>query len=208
MNSSQKVNNKKEVNNQIKSKELFKEIQSKYILEKIFDNLDKKISLILIKYNKNIKKRINIDIKDYKDYSELIEIEIKPINNKYGKFINVKNENKNFYHIYFNNDKKKEIKRNYINEKEEIKIIKIIIDHQIKSFEYLFYNCNYIESINFKKFYRNNINNMSYMFSKCQSLKELNLNHFNTNNVTDMNHMFYGCSSLKELNLNNFNTKM
>ena len=128
MNSSQKVNNQKEVNNQIKSKDLFKEIQSKYILEKIFDNLDKKISLILMKYNKNIKKRINIDIKDYKDYSELIEIEIKPINNKYGKFINIKNENKKYYHIYFNNDKKKEIKRNYINEKEEIKIIKIIID--------------------------------------------------------------------------------
>ena len=57
--------------------------------------------------------------------------------------------------IYFNNNKD-EIKRNFINKDEEIKII-IIIDYQIKSFEKLFYDCECIESINFKKFYRNNI---------------------------------------------------
>ena len=43
-------------------------------------------------------------------------------------------------------------------------MIKIIIDYQIKSFELLFYECKCIESINFKKFYRNNINNMENMF--------------------------------------------
>ena len=71
-----------------------------------------------IKYNKNIKNRINISIKDYKDYSELyslIEIEIKPIKNKYGKFININKENKIYYHINFNN--KKEIKTNYLKKK-------------------------------------------------------------------------------------------
>ena len=38
----------------------------------------KKKSLDIIKYNKNIQKRINISIKDYKEYSEIyssIEIE-------------------------------------------------------------------------------------------------------------------------------------
>ena len=49
---------------------------------------------------------------------------------------------------------------NNINIEEEIKIIKIIIEHKIKSFERLFLNCECIESIYFKKFYRNNINNM------------------------------------------------
>ena len=52
----------------------------------------KKKSLEIIKYNNNIKNRINISIKDYKEYSEIyssIEIEIKPVNNKYGKFINI-----------------------------------------------------------------------------------------------------------------------
>ena len=70
--------------------------------------------------------------------------------------------------------------------------IKIIIDYQVKSFKELFSRCECIESINFKKFYRNNnITNMSYMFFGCSSLKELNLTNFNTNNVTDMCGMFY-----------------
>ena len=56
---------------------------------------------------------------------------------------------------------------NNINIEEEIKIIKIIIDYQIKSFEELFSFCGFIESINFKKFYRNNIINMKGMFRSC-----------------------------------------
>ena len=86
-----------------------------------------------------MKKRINININDYKEYSELIEIEIKLVKNKYGKFINIKDEDIKYYHIFFNNNRE-EIKKNYINENEKIKIIKIIIDYQIKSFKVLFDN--------------------------------------------------------------------
>ena len=110
------------------------------------------------------------------------------------------NENEIYYHIYFN-DNKEEIKRNYFNKNDNVSKIKIIIDYQVKSFEELFYYCECIEYINFKKFYRNNINNMGSMFWECSSLKELNLSNFNTNNVTNMEGMFYECSSLKELNL-------
>ena len=152
-------------------------------------------SLSIIKYNKKIQKRLNINIKDYKEYSEIytsIEIEIIPIKNKYGRFINIKGD-KSYYHIYFNDDKK-EIKKYSINYDDKISKIKIIIDYQIKCFEDLFYNCDCIESINFKKFHRNNITNMSCMFYKCSSLKELNLNNFNTNNVINMSLMFRGCS--------------
>ena len=88
----------------------------------------KKKSLDIIKYNKNIKERINISIKDYKEYSELIEIEIKPIKMKYGEFINM-NKNEIYYHIYFN-DNKDELKRNYFNENDNVSKIKIIIDYQ------------------------------------------------------------------------------
>ena len=72
--------------------------------------------------------------------------------------------------------------------------IKIIIDYQVKSFKGLFFNSKCIESITFKKFYRNNITDMSEMFCGCSSLKELNLTNFNTNNVTDMSFMFSRCS--------------
>ena len=141
---------------QIKSYAKYEKIKADYFLIKVFDNLEKKIKLYIVKYNKKIKKRINININDYKEYSELIEIEIKSGNNKYGKFINLKNEDKLYYHIYFNNNNNnEEIKRNYINKNEQINIIKIIIDNKIESLKKLFFNCKCIESINFKKFYRN-----------------------------------------------------
>ena len=197
-------------NVQLKFKGNFKNIDSKYILKKIFDNLETKRILYLIKLNKKLKKILNININDYKEYSEIfssIELELKPINNKYiyDKFINIEKEDEKYLHMYFNN-KKEDTKRNYCNEDEKIRIIKIIIDYKFKSFEKLFKDCNCVESINFKKFNRNNITNMARMFYECSSLKELNLNNFNTNNVTNMSGMFYRCSALKELNLNNFNT--
>ena len=95
--------------------------------------------------------------------------------------------------------KKKEIKNTSLYIDDSVSKISIIIDYQIKSFSGLFYNCEYIESIKFKKFYRNNITDLSSMFWGCSSLKELNLNNFNTNNVIDMSSMFYGC--LDELKL-------
>jgi len=190
-----------------KPKDIFKIVKSDFFLRKLFNNLLKKKSLDIIKYNNNIKDRMSINVKDYKEYSGIyssIEIEIKPVNNKFGKFINI-NKDKEYYHIYFN-DNKEEIKRNYLNENENVEKIKIIIDYQIKSFYDLFENCKCIEHIYFKKFYRNNINNMRFMFYGCSSLKELNLSNFNTINVIDMRYMFSGCSSLKQLNLSKFNT--
>ena len=59
----------------------------------------------------------------------------------------LKKEDEQYYHIYFNNNKE-EIKRNYIN-KDEIKIIKIIIDYKIESLEKLFGDCECIESMKF-----------------------------------------------------------
>ena len=196
----------------INSNNKLNEVKSDFFLKILFEFIiPKRKSLEIIKYNKYIQKRINITIKDYKTYCETyssIEIEIIPKKdiNEYAKFINIKNEDKKYYHIYFNNNKNKEIKRTNINKNEIVTKINIIIDHQIKSFLGLFKSCYFIESINFKKFYRNNIIDMSNMFSGCLSLKELDLTNFNTDNVADMSWMFCGCELLKELNLTKFNT--
>ena len=150
--------------NDVKSNDLFQNIKSSYILQKIFDILSKRKSLNIMKYNKNIQQRNNININDYKELLEIyseIELEIIPANDKYGKFINIKNGNEINYHIYLDN--KEETERNYLNEKEQINSIKVIIDYQELSFEDLFSECKCIKSINFKKFYRKNINNMSYV---------------------------------------------
>ena len=214
-----KENNKE--NENAKPNHIIENIKSRYILSKIIDIMPKKKKLEIIKYNKRIQNRLNLDIKDYKEYLEIyssIEIEIIPTKNKYSKFININENDKLYYHIYFN-DNKEEIKNKYrikeengvtkheyyIKKEDKVTKINIIIDYQVKSFKELFYKCRCIKSINFKKFYRNNITDMSYMFDGCSSLKELNINNFNTNNVTNMACMFSGCSSLKLLRFKSFN---
>jgi len=211
MDSKDIINTEKEIEklNLIKSKNKLINIKSDYFLQKLFNNMQKRISLKIIKCNMNIQKRINVNINTYKDFSEIfssIELEIIPIQNKYGPFIRIKEEDLKYFHIYFNNNKEEEIKKTELNKKDKISKINVIIDYQIQSFFDLFSYCKCIESINFKIFYRNNVTDMSYMFDGCSSLKDLNLSNFNTNNVTNMKCMFFGCSSLKELNLYNFNT--
>ena len=70
---------------------------------------------------------MKININDYIEYSQIyssIEIELKIEDNKYCQFINIPNEDKEYYHIYFNNSKE-EIKRTYLNEDEKVKMIRI-----------------------------------------------------------------------------------
>ena len=186
----------------------FENLKDENLFIKIFDNMAKKKALEIIKWNKKIQQRLNLDIKNYKDYSQRyssIEIELKLADNQYGKFINISHEYKDYYHIYFNNSTEEEDKIN-IDEDDNVQSIKIKIDYQIKSFEKLFSDCKCIESITFNKFYRTNIIDMSFMFYYCKSLKELDFSNFNTNNVNDMSCMFQGCSSLEELHISNFNT--
>ena len=117
---------------------------------------------------------MNLTVNDYKTYSKQfssIEIEIIPAKDKFGIFINIK-EKQEYYHIYFN-DNKEEIKKNEFNQEDKVSKINIIIDYHILSLEELFSNCKCIESITFKKFYRNNISNMRRMFDNCISLQNL-----------------------------------
>ena len=157
-----KENNKE--NESAKPNPPFESLKSDYFLQKLYDNMTKKKKLEIVKYNKRIQNRINLSVKNYKEYSEAftpIEIEIILTKDKYGKFININENDKLYYHIYFN-DNKEEIKNKYeIDEQDKIRKIKIIIDYQVKSFKKLFCDCKCIESINFKKFYRNNV---EYLF--------------------------------------------
>ena len=74
----------KNQNKDIKSDQqnsILQNIKSNYILKRIYDNILKKKSLEIMNYNKKMQNRINLNIKDYKEYSEKftqIEIEIIP----------------------------------------------------------------------------------------------------------------------------------
>ena len=188
-------------------------IRSHNILQKIFNNLELKQELKLIKYNKWIQERIGIKKNDYKNFTKII-IEIIPA--KYRKtvgekefevntFVNIDEGYESYFHIYFNNDNK-EVNRNYIKEEDKIKKIKIILDREVNSLTGLFKKCS-VEKIDFKQLFRENITDMSYMFCNCTSLKKIKFSNFNTNNVTNMSFMFSGCVSLKSINLSLFNTK-
>ena len=152
-----KENNKE--NESAKPNPITENIKSDYFLRKLYDNMPKKKKLEIVKYNKKVQKRLDLGVKDYKEYSETyssIEIEIIPAKGEYGKFINIKENDKLYYHIYFN-DNKEEIKNKYkIDEKDKVTKIKVIIDYQVKSFKELFKGCECIKSINFTKIYRFN----------------------------------------------------
>ena len=207
--SNQQDNEKEELKNK-KPKNKLGNIKSDYFIIILFNYLQRNKALQIIQYNKKTQRKLKINnIEDYKEYSETyssIELEIIPVNYKYGIFINIFNKaNEKYFHIYFNDDKE-EIKRNYINPNDNVTKINITIDYPIKSFYALFCGCECIESINFKKFYRNNIISMQEMFIRCTSLKEINLSNFNTDNISSMRYMFANCSLLKKLDVSSLNT--
>ena len=89
---------------------ILKKVNSKYILQQIFDIQKQNKSLNIIRYNKKLKQMLKINIKHYIKRYSIIEIEIIPKENEYGNFINYDEKNESHYHIYFN-DNKEEVKR-------------------------------------------------------------------------------------------------
>ena len=133
-------------------------IRNKYLLKNILDYVERKQCLSLIKYNKALQKKLDISIKDYKEYNQ-IEIEVIPtIENTYGEYlkcIKFPEDNKSYYHIYLYDQNNKIIEDNHKDEDEiEISKIKIIIDAEVKSLKGLFNSCYKLQEVNFIKFNR------------------------------------------------------
>ena len=185
---------------------MLKKIKSQFFISKIFDYMKKNKSLEIIKINRSIQKLMKIDLNRYRECSTVIIVELVPLKNAVGKFINIKEGEEKYFHIFFN-DSKIEIKKTELKEGDNVSKIKIKIDYQVTSLAQLFQCCNCIQSIRFTNFYRKNITDMSYMFYECTSLIDLDLTIFTTDNVTNMSFMFSRCMSLKKLDLSNFNTK-
>ena len=116
----------------IASHNQLKNVKSHYIIQIIFEYMTERKSLETIRYNKCIQKRININIYHYKAYFETktsIELDIIPMKGKYGKFININEEDKKYFHIYFNDNKKKEIENTSLYKDDKVSKILIIIDY-------------------------------------------------------------------------------
>ena len=88
-------------------------LQSDYFIQKFFKYITERKTLETIRHNKSIQKRVGISINHYKSYSETktsIELDIIPMKGECDKFININEEDKNYFHIYFNDNKKKKLK--------------------------------------------------------------------------------------------------
>ena len=69
INNASKDNNKE--NKSATQNPIIENIKSRYILQKLYDNIPIKKKLGIVKYNKKIQNRLNLSIKDYKEYSEI-----------------------------------------------------------------------------------------------------------------------------------------
>ena len=102
-----------------------KKIKSEFFIQIIFEQIEKVRLFKIIKVNRNIQQKLKINIDTYKEYSvthSTIKLEIVPVPNSIGKFINIKKDEGKYFHIYFN-DNKEEINRTKL--KSEDKVSKI-----------------------------------------------------------------------------------
>ena len=110
-----KLNKSKNIFINLKSDYFIRKLKSDYFLQKLFGYIQTRISLKIIKYNINLQKRLNININKYKDFSEKfssIELEIIPIQNEFGDFIQIDEEDKKYFHMFLMVIKKKLKKQN------------------------------------------------------------------------------------------------
>ena len=111
----------------IKLKDKLENIKSDYFLEKICGYLKRNRTLKIFKCSKKNQKRLKLNINSYKNYSEIfspIEIGLKIIKHEPNKleqflmenekeepkpikFINIKEEEKEYFHIYLNEKKRR-----------------------------------------------------------------------------------------------------
>ena len=99
-----------------------------YFIRKFFEYILKRKSLEIIKYNKNIQKRIDISKSLQTLFWTIFIYRIRNNTNKneYGKFISFELKDEEHYYIYFNNNKDNEIKVTSIKENDNVSKINII----------------------------------------------------------------------------------
>lgn len=70
----------------------------------------------------------------------------------------------------------------------------------VTDMSYMFYNCQYLESIDISHFNTENVVDMSNMFYWC-GIRDIDLSSLDLSNVTNMSHMFGMCRKLRAANL-------
>ena len=209
---------------------ILNKIKSKDILKELFTFVGEKIELNLLKYNKFLQNRVDLSLKDYESFKNIIifiKFDVDYVNELRNEYKELKNkiDNKN----YENEEQKKKLTGDLNSKEQELKksrfmglpffnqyreFIKIFyITGQDKSEEAensAFYNfldeSKPIPDIKISIDKNANITDCFSMFANCTTVKEIEFVKFYTKDVTSMRHMFYFCSHLRHLDLTNFDT--
>ena len=202
-----------------------KNVKSEFILKKVCGFVFLPRLLNIIKYNKELRKALEVTLDDYKGLTIIAVFDVE--DNEKVEYI-IKNKTDHIKNSIYKVECKEEdetkkitvVARYSVN--EFVKIYKKLENDNLfkkncgdkeedidsldgknrKVFITLFSNAKSLKLIGLNIFGEK----LSKLFSSFTKLEELDLSSFNTTNVTNMSFMFSKCSSLKELNLNNFNT--
>lgn len=75
----------------------------------------------------------------------------------------------------------------------------------VNTMQYMFYNCNYLETVKLPTSRTNICAGTQNMFKSCGGLKTIDLSGLITNKIMNMDSMFWGCASLTSVNLGEVN---
>ena len=81
-----------------------------------------------------------------------------------------------------------------------------VFNNLLKSTNFMFFNCEYLNSLDLSRLDTQNVINMGWMFNQCRALTNLNLSNLDTRKVKNMALMFNECVNLKFIDLSSFNT--
>ena len=195
-------------------------ISSAIVLKKVFNALDKHKRLKYMNRNKKLRRRLDINVNDYRLYYENktpIIIEIIPIENhsnpvftpmdEYKKYITYKIENG--HHIINVAPGIKTLEDFFYNQKNiEGVVFQQFLRRDIEDMSDMFSMSTNLKYIDFRSFYSKNVKDMAGMFFNCSKLLRIdNIQNLDTSNVENMEQMFAKCEMLFSLDLSNFNTK-
>ena len=184
-------------------KGLFGLVKCKYIICRIFSNMNLIRKCNILAYNYQLLKITDTTPKQSRTIP-ITKIELNINNNFNHKFINMK-YNESLYYIYFDNS----VEVHHIDTYkygEVLKKITIYINYKVRSLAKLFQNCVCIDNVSFERMQNPDYEDFNSMFHGCINLKSIKFNSINTINVKNMSAMFFECNNLKNIDLSLFDT--
>ena len=187
------------------------EIKSKYIIKKIFDNIEKNKFLIIIKYNKNIQSRLDLDINIYKENSLINYFEIKILKKKF-LFESLINLNDFFFRksdsdLELNDSDEWEYSSNDSKEKPENYSF-INLKEKFKPYFHFYFDIDKIEEkancmgnkllSEISVFINDKVDTFDSLFEDCEIIKKIKFLKVKRNNIKKMNSLFQSIFSEEE----------